>query len=83
MKDLYFFHAEGCAPCKVIEPWAREMAAEHRWNFITVDVQVDIIHAQKFGVTTLPTILLVQDGYKVLRRVVGACTKFDLEMKLT
>lgn len=83
MTDLYFFHADWCAPCKVVEPWVRELAAENDWNFISIDIQVNLAHAQKFGVSMLPTVLLVQDGYKVLRRVVGTCTKFDLEMKLT
>lgn len=80
--DLYFFHADWCLPCKVIEPWARELAATNGWNFISVDVQTDLATPLKFNVTTLPTVLLVRDT-EVLRRVIGTCSKFDLEMKLT
>ncbi|WP_158970961.1 thioredoxin [Paraglaciecola sp. L3A3] len=69
---LVDFFAHWCAPCKVISPLIEEIATEYEAVKV---VKVDADEAQdimvKFGVRSIPTLLLFNQG-KVVASSVGA-----------
>ncbi|MCH8529464.1 MAG: thioredoxin [Saccharospirillum sp.] len=61
------FWAEWCAPCKVLMPILEKLADEYKGQFLLAKVNADEqqnIVAQ-FGVRSLPTVALIQDGQPV------------------
>lgn len=61
---LVDFWAEWCAPCRAIAPIVKELASEHEGKLKVVKVDVDQSpqSAAKFGVRSIPTVLLFQKG---------------------
>ena len=72
---LLDFYAEWCGPCRMVAPVIEEIAAEHpeyAVGKINVDDEPDL--AGKYGVFSIPTLLVMKEG-KVSRRVTGARPK--------
>ena len=73
------FWAEWCGPCKMIAPILDEIAAEQvgklRVAKVNVDEHPDV--AQRFGVQSIPTLIVFRDG-EVAKKVVGAKGKSQL-----
>lgn len=73
---LIDFWADWCAPCIALEPIVEEIS-EERADALTV-ARVNIIEepatAVRFGVTSIPTLLIVRDG-AVVQRIPGARPK--------
>lgn len=62
------FGAIWCAPCKKLEPLFNKMQAEfNNINFISVDIDDAPILAQRYKIRTVPTILLIKNGYEKTR----------------
>jgi thioredoxin 1 len=61
---LVDFSASWCGPCKKLEPILHELASDYdtRLKVVKVDVDSAPTTAAKFGVLSVPTILLVQGG---------------------
>jgi thioredoxin 1 len=73
---LLWFHAAWCAPCRLMEAIIERLRARgHRVEFIDFDTQRDV--AAKYGVTSLPTTIIVRGA--TMRRVVGVATEATLE----
>lgn len=76
---LVDFWAEWCGPCKMVAPILDEIASEKPdWVTIAklnVDDSPEI--ARRFGVMSIPTMILFKDGEEVLR-LVGAKGKGQL-----
>jgi thioredoxin 1 len=70
---LVDFAAEWCGPCVAVAPVIRDLALEYadRLTVATVDVDADPQLAARYGVRSLPTVLLLEDG-EVRRVLVGA-----------
>ena len=79
---LVDFWAEWCGPCRMVAPVLETLADEYsgkaRVGKVNVDEQSSL--ASKFGVQSIPTLLLFKDG-KVVEQFVGATTK-DVLAKL-
>ena len=73
---LVDFWAEWCGPCKMIAPVLKEMASEQegRLKIAKVDVDGNMATARKFGVSSIPTMILFKGG-KAIQRVVGYTPK--------
>lgn len=73
------FWAEWCGPCKMIAPILDEIAQEHDGQLavakLNVDENPDI--ARRFGVMSIPTMIVFKDGQEAAR-VVGAKGKSQL-----
>ena len=76
---LVDFWAEWCGPCKMIAPILDEIADEHEGRLriakLNVDEAPDI--ARRFGVMSIPTMILFDNG-EPAKRVVGAKPKAAL-----
>lgn len=68
---LIDFWATWCAPCKAIAPFVEQLAGEHEGQLkvVKVDVQNHRKVAQHFGVTNIPTLVVVSGGREVGRQV--------------
>jgi len=80
---LVDFSATWCGPCKKLEPIVHELAAEmdSQVKFVRVDVDRAPTTAAKFGVLSVPTLLLVQEG-QVKAQLVGLVSKRDLAARI-
>lgn len=80
---LVDFWAEWCAPCKMIAPVLEQIASEQGDNLkiAKMDVDVNQVVAQQFGVMSIPTLILFKGGEPV-ERLVGYMPKENLERKL-
>jgi thioredoxin len=70
------FWATWCAPCKRIGPFVEELAVEFagKAKVVKVDVEKAGTVAAKFGVTSVPTLLVIKDGQPVESEI-GALPK--------
>jgi thioredoxin 1 len=77
---LLDFWAEWCGPCKVIAPLLEEVAVSHADKLAVVKLNVDENPntAQKFGIRSIPTLILFKDG-AVQAQKMGAMPKSQLE----
>ena len=73
---LIDFFAEWCGPCKMMAPVLDEVAADYAGKLKVVKIDVDESGetAAAFGVTAMPTFVLVKNGQETYRRV-GAAPK--------
>ena len=74
------FWAEWCGPCRAIAPLLGDVAAERRESLRVVKVNVDENPqlAGRYGVRSIPTLILFQDGQPQAQRV-GSLRRVELE----
>ena len=80
---LVDFWAEWCGPCKMIGPVVEELAAEYEGKAVIAKLNVDENPntTVKFGVCSIPTLLVFKGG-KIVDKQVGAVPKRVLAQKL-
>lgn len=68
MVDLW---AQWCGPCKMSGPVLDQMSEEYagRVTFFKVDVDAEPDVAAKYGVMSIPTVILFKDGVEIGRQV--------------
>ena len=72
---LVDFYADWCEPCKVFSPILEDVADDYDYvKVVKVNVDEEIELAQKYGIISLPTLLVVKNG-KVVDRSTGALEK--------
>ncbi len=73
---LVDFWAEWCGPCKVIGPFVEEIAKEFegKAHVYKVDVDKEPELAQKYGVLSIPMLLVFKSGQRV-GQMIGAAPK--------
>ena len=77
------FWAEWCGPCHAVAPVLDKIAAERKDELKVVKVNIDEEQeiAQRFGIVSIPTMMLFKDG-EPAGIAVGAQPKGALERKL-
>ena len=80
---LVDFTAEWCGPCKMIAPMIDELAEEYEGKAVIGKLNVDNNQKTsiKFGVRSIPTLLLYKKG-EVVDKQVGAVPKSTLTEKI-
>lgn len=77
------FWAEWCGPCKRMEPVIEQLAAEYSGKAVFGKMNVDQnrMIPEKFGVTSIPTLIIFKDG-KAVDKNIGLARTEELERKL-
>jgi thioredoxin 1 len=77
-KVLIDFWATWCGPCQMIAPILQEIADERSdLKLCKVDVDEEMELAQKFGVMSIPMLVVMEDG-QIKNTAVGARPKADI-----
>ena len=72
---LVDFYADWCGPCRMVSPIVDEIAEERRDITVgKVNVDDENALAMKYGVMSIPTLIVFKDG-KEKARIVGARPK--------
>ena len=72
---LVDFYADWCEPCKVFSPILEDVADDYDYvKVVKVNVDEEVELAQKYGIISLPTLLVVKNG-KVVDRSTGTLEK--------
>lgn len=74
MSHVLYFTAEWCNPCQRTRPIAEELRKDGVIDFIFVDADTEIDLLEKFGIKSIPTYILLEDGREV-KRMNGAKTR--------
>lgn len=77
------FWAEWCGPCKMVGPTVETLAKEYAGKIKVAKMDVDQNRETpaKFGIRSIPTLILFKDG-KVAQTIVGALPKSDIDEAL-
>ena len=80
MKTIKYFSATWCGPCKAFKPIMQEVANDgYSIEFIDVDQSQET--ATKYGIRSVPTTVIEENGIEV-NRFVGAIPKDQVIAKL-
>ena len=75
---LIDFYATWCGPCRMVSPIVDEIAEETSDSKICkIDVDEEPELAQTFGISSIPTLVVIKDG-KVANMSAGAKPKADI-----
>ena len=76
---LVDFFATWCGPCRMVAPFIEQLAAEYEGRAVVGKVDVDEAAelAQRYGVMSIPTLIVLKGG-KVVEQAVGARGKADI-----
>ncbi len=77
------FFATWCGPCKMLSPVYDSVETEmgDKVEFYKVDIDQSMELAERFVVTTVPTVIVFKDG-KEMDRLVGFIPKENLKSKI-
>ena len=65
---LVDFWASWCGPCMMLSPIVEELSKTHKVGKVNVDEEMAL--AQRFGITSIPTLLVFKDG-KLVNQSLG------------
>ena len=67
MKEYLYFSAPWCSPCKMLSPVVEQVSNTIPVKKVNVDEQPDF--AQKYGIRSVPTVVLLEGGQEVKRHI--------------
>lgn len=81
MTEFYYFSAVWCGPCKAFKPAVQQVVSELGIPMQYVDADSSPELTQKFNITSVPTIIVAQNG-QLVHRSVGVVSKPQLTATL-
>ena len=80
---LVDFWATWCMPCVKMGPIFKELADEYdsKIKFAKVNVEKSQALAQRFGIRSIPTLLIFKDG-RIMSQIIGVQPKRNFEKKI-
>ena len=76
-KILVDFYADWCGPCKMQGEILKEIENEINYKIIKINVDDNHNLTKKYGILTIPTILLFENG-ELINKKVGLTTREEL-----
>ena len=73
---LVDFWASWCGPCMMLSPIVEELSKTHKVGKVNVDEEMELAH--KYGIMTIPALLVFKDG-KLVNQSVGYQSLEDLQ----
>ena len=77
MKNVFYFTAEWCGPCKKTRPIVEEMKREG-FEFQVIDADYEQLLVKRFEIKSVPTFILFENE-KEVNRMTGAKTREELQ----
>lgn len=75
---LLDFYADWCGPCRMVSPLVDEIAEENPQYLVgKINVDQESELAQAFGVTSIPTLVVMKNG-KIVQKSVGVKPKSQI-----
>lgn len=71
MKEILYFSAAWCGPCKQLAPVMERLKSEGKIKYRKIDVDNNTELSPKYGVRNIPTLILLNNGSEI-NRLVGA-----------
>src|SRR3954471_8000867 len=68
-KVIVDFWAEWCGPCHAVAPVLDRIANEHDVKIVKVNIDEEQELAQRFGVASIPLMILFEDGEPVAQAI--------------
>jgi thioredoxin-like negative regulator of GroEL len=65
MKQLYYFSADWCMPCKALGPTMNRVSEQISVTKVNIDNEPSL--TTQFGIRNIPTVVLVENGQEVRR----------------
>jgi thioredoxin 1 len=65
MKQIYYFSADWCMPCKALGPTMNRVSDQISVTKVNIDNESSL--TAKFGIRNIPTVVLVENGQEVRR----------------
>jgi thioredoxin 1 len=77
---LVDFWAPWCGPCRMVAPIVEELAEEYhgRVKFVKVNTDENLDTAMRYGIRSIPTLLLFKDG-QLVGSIIGFRPKSELK----
>jgi thioredoxin len=77
------FYADWCGPCRTVAPILERLAKEYtgKVTLAKVDIDVEPEMAERYGVSSIPTVILFKDG-QVQATLIGAAREAAYRAKL-
>jgi thioredoxin 1 len=67
MKQVIYFSASWCMPCKVLKPKMQKLAESVNVRFVDVDAESDF--TSKYNIRSVPTVVIVENLNEITRYV--------------
>ena len=78
MNKIFYFTASWCLPCRSFRPVLNEAISQTGANIQIIDVDQQPEVAQKFGVTSVPTLIVTDPSGNPIKRNSGTMSKPQL-----
>lgn len=74
---LVDFWAAWCGPCRMLAPVLEELGGREDFKIVKVDVDAEPALAMRFGIESIPTLLLFRNG-QLVNRSVGLVSQAEI-----
>lgn len=76
---VFYFSAPWCGPCKVFKPVLQQVTSELGISINDINVDYDAMYTEKYNVTSIPTLIILDNQGNVTYRNTGVISKALLE----